>query len=267
MKIRMVIFLSVLVILAMACNLMTPTGKTPQAPGNTPQSNESQPGGVLQPAGTPNPQPININEGLSSLNSYQMTIEINSSGPDPTQSSTLTIESQHSQDQDAYYNKINNSVVDVGGEKPNTSETETYQIGNDLCTISGDDPSWTSMAPNEAEMLGLFKSMLGFTPLTNTPTFVAQETVNGIPSNHFTFKVPGLGVKSGAEVKANQGDYWLAVDGQYIVKYLLVVETSMSDSSEVLHEEISIELNQINQPIGIEFPQGCLDASKVTPTP
>jgi hypothetical protein len=76
-----------------------------------------------------------------------------------------------------------------------------------------------------------------------------------------------LGVKSGAVVKANQGDYWLAVDGQYIVKYTLILETSMSADSEVFHEEISMELNQVNQPISISFPQSCLDASKVTPTP
>jgi hypothetical protein len=101
----------------------------------------------------------------------------------------------------------------------------------------------------------------------DNPTFVAQETVNGIPVNHFTFTVSGLGVKSGAQVNANQGDYWLAVDGQYIVKYSLVVETSSDPQTNVMHEEISIDLNQINQPISIAFPQGCLDASLVTPTP
>ena len=33
----------------------------------------------------------------------------------------------------------------------------------------------------------------------------------------------------------------------------------------MLHTEISINLNEINQPVDISFPQGCLDASKVTP--
>ena len=43
------------------------------------------------------------------------------------------------------------------------------------------------MLPNQTEMLELTKNMLGVTPLIDFPTFVAQETVNGIPSNHFTF--------------------------------------------------------------------------------
>jgi hypothetical protein len=68
-------------------------------------------------------------------------------------------------------------------------------------------------------------------------------------------------------VNINQGDYWLAVDGQYIVKYTLIVETSMAADAEVLHEEITIEVNQINQPVSIVFPQSCLDASQVTPEP
>ena len=68
-------------------------------------------------------------------------------------------------------------------------------------------------------------------------------------------------------MNANQGDYWLAVDGQYIVKYLLVLETSTDPQTNILHAEVSIELNQVNQPISITFPQGCLDASLVTPTP
>jgi len=68
-------------------------------------------------------------------------------------------------------------------------------------------------------------------------------------------------------VNANQGDYWLAVDGRYIVKYILIMETSTDPQTNVFHEEISIELNQINQPVTIAFPQTCLDASKVTPTP
>jgi hypothetical protein len=123
------------------------------------------------------------------------------------------------------------------------------------------------MPPNQAEMLDIIASMLGITPLIDTPTFVAQETMNDIPSNHFTFKVSGLGVSSGAQVNANQGDYWLAVDGQYIVKYILVLETSLDPQTDVLHEEISIELTQVNQPISIAFPQSCLDAALVTPEP
>ena len=115
-------------------------------------------------------------------------------------------------------------------------------------------------------MQGLIKNMIGLTPLIENPAFVGEEKVNDIPTNHFTFKVSGLGVQSGAEVKTNQGDYWLAVDGQYLVKYVLQIEES-TDPQRLLQTEISIDLNQINKPVDISFPPGCIAASKVTPTP
>ncbi len=158
-------------------------------------------------------------------------------------------------------------VVNKRETEPDKTDSNVFQIGNDQCSGSADGWTWSTNTPAETEMSDLIKNMIGFTPLIDNPTFVAEETVNGIQSNHFSFKISGLGVKSGADVKTNQGDYWLAVDGQYIVKYTLVVETSMSANSEVLHEEISLDLNQVNQPVNIAFPQGCLDASKVTPTP
>ena len=98
-------------------------------------------------------------------------------------------------------------------------------------------------------------------------TVPAEETVNGIQSNHFTFKVSGLGAKSGAEVTANQGEYWLAVDGRYIFKYTLVLESRTVPLSEILHEEISIDLTDINNPIDISFPQSCINAKNAKPTP
>ena len=115
-------------------------------------------------------------------------------------------------------------------------------------------------------MQRLVTSMIGMTPVIDNPAFVAAETVNGIPTNHFSFQVSGLGAASGAVVNTNQGDYWLATDGQYIVKYILVIETSTSEA-EVYHEEFSIVMDQVNQPVTISFPQGCLDASLVTSEP
>jgi hypothetical protein len=266
MKIRCVIFITILVLLMMACNLATGTGNTPQAQGTTPQANANLPTRNV-PVGTPPAVPVSINDGLGSLNSYQMTVIIKSIGPDPAKSSTTTIKTQHSKDLNASYTHLTMSVVDTAGGTPNNSDSNIYRIGNDQCSGSDKDWTWTSMPPNEAEMLDIVTNMLSISPLIDTPKFVGQETMNGIPSNHFTFKVSGLGVSSGAQVTANQGDYWLAVDGQYIVKYILVLETSLDPLKNSLHEEISIELTQVNQPISIAFPQSCQDAALVTPQP
>ena len=272
--------LSLLVMLALACNLSgTPASPASPAPANPPQDNENQPGNVPQDngeepgnastpekAGTPPANPINMNEGLSSLNSYKMNIIYKSTGPNPKDSSTATIEMQRSQDQDARYTHYTTTTTKAGSD-PSNGESSIYQIGNDQCNGSSGDWTWATLDPNQTEMSELVQNMFSLTPLIDNPSFVAAETVNDIPSNHFTFKVSGLGAKSGAAVNVNQGDYWLAVDGQYLVRYALTVETSMGPSVDVIHEEISMELSQVNKPVDIAFPKTCIAASKVTPTP
>jgi hypothetical protein len=257
MKSRKIIFLSLLVMLMMACSLTSTTDGSPS--GQDPVGDDST---------STNPVPVSLNDGLASLNSYEMTVIFMSIGPDPSQSSTTTIERQRSNDDNTSLTVIRMSTISPGGGESSTVETFIYQVGYDQCTGSDTDGwSWTSSTPAEAELQGLITSMVGLTPLIDDPVFVASETLIGIPTNHFSFQVSGLGATSGAVVNTNQGDYWLAVDGQYIVKYTLIVETSMSSDSDVFHEEISIDMVQVNKPVNITFPQGCQDASLVTPAP
>jgi hypothetical protein len=257
MKSRTIIVVSLLVMLMLACGLTPATGGPP-----------TDQGPIVDKNTTPDPVPVSLNEGLASLNSYQMTITFSSVGPDPAKSSTTSIQRQRSNDTNASSTSIKSTSINANGGDPENSDTSIIQIGNDQCSGNPTDGwSWTSSTPAEAEMQGLITNMIGLIPLVDHPVFVAAETLIGIPTNHFTFQVSGLGASSGAVVNINQGDYWLAVDGKYIVKYNLVVETSITADTEVLHEEISIEMIQINQPVSITFPQGCLDASQVTPTP
>jgi hypothetical protein len=249
MKKRMAIFLSLLVMAMLACTL-----STSGTPGGQPQG------------GNNSAQPVSIAKGLASLNSYRATISIKTKGPDPTDSSTIVYETQCSQQQDARYTRITSTQVKKGVESSGDSGSEVYRIGNDQCAKSSDQWSWTSMPPNETEMMDLSLNVFDPTPMIDNPTFVANETVNNIPSKHYTFKVTGVGVKSGANVTANQGDYWLALDGQYIVKYSLVVETVVDPKTNIVHMETLIDVTDINQPVNIAFPQACKDAAKATPS-
>jgi hypothetical protein len=257
MKTKKILLVCAAALLVMACNLTTPGG------GDNP---DQITGGDQNSA--PNPVPVSINDGLASLNTYEMSVVFSTVGPDPATSSTTTFQRVRSNDQNASTTTINMNITSPDESEPAVSDTTIYQIGNDQCSGNDSDGwSWTSSTPAEAEIQGLMYSMIGLTPLIENPTFVAAETLIGIPTNHFTFQVSGLGSSSGAVVNINQGDYWLAIDGQYIVKYVLTVETSMAAEGEVYHEEISIVMTQINQPVSIAFPQGCLDASLETENP
>lgn len=263
MKKGTVIFLTVIVMVTLACSTITIDYGTQPSPGETPQ-----PGPIIQlPGGTPPSQPVSISEGLASLNSYRTILSIISSGPDPKNSTTTVFETERSKDMNAQVTHLTSRSIEDGQPSEDDSASEIYRIGNDQCTGSGEDWSYTKMAPNEAEMMDMVMSMFSFAPATDNPVFVAQETVNGISTNHFNFKVKGLGVNSGANVTINQGDYWLAVDGQYIVKYSLIAETVVDPNTNIIHMETLFEVKDINQPVTIAFPQGCLDAAVATPQP
>jgi hypothetical protein len=261
MKNRAVISLFVLVLITLACALPTAGKPTEQTPGETQPPSPN----IQSPTGTPPSQPISISEGLASLNSYRTVLSITTSGPDPKNSTSVVFETQRSKDNDAQFTHITSQSIQDGQPGEGDNDTEIYRIGNDQCSGSGEDWSYTSMAPNQAEMMDMVMSMFSFSPATADSVFVGEETVNGISTNHFSFKVKGLGVKSGANVTINQGDYWLAVDGQYLVKYSLIAETVVDPQTNVIHMETLFEVNDINQPVTVVFPQGCLDAAKVTP--
>jgi hypothetical protein len=222
-------------------------------------------GGASQGGDTPDPVPVSINEGLASLNSYDMTVRFSSVSPDPLDSTSTEIRRQHTSDPDASYTQISVSSS-AGGDGPVVTESHIYQIGNDQCVGSDAEGwTWSSSTSVQAEMAGLVTSMIGLTPLIDDPVFVAAETLNGIPTDHFSFKVSGLGVSSGAVVNTNAGNYWLAVDGKYIVKYSLVIDMSTAADAPSHHTEVSIEMTQVNGPVSIAFPAGCLAAAAIAP--
>ena len=262
MKNKIAIFLVILVLTTLACSLLNSGQPTDQRPDGTPQISI-----IPLPVKTPDSKPVSISEGLASLNSYRTVLTITSSGPDPSNSTTLVFETRRSNDNNAQFTHITSKSIENGQPGEGDNDSEIYRIGNDQCTGSGEDWSYESMAPNQAEMLDMTMSMFGFTPTTDNSVFVIQETLNGIPANHFSFKVKGLGVKSGANVTINQGDYWLAADGQYVVKYSLVAESVMDPNTNIIHMETVFEVNDINQPVTIAFPQPCLAAAVLTPQP
>jgi hypothetical protein len=269
MKKRLFTIISALILITSACNgasspvaVGTPNSATP--------SEQTQPESTQTPEATATPpaQPVSINDEVGSLNSFEITLTFKSSGPGKDQSSSITDTTDYSKDQDARYIQVNSSVTSLGNTSPTVVALQIYRIGNEMCSSSEKNHwDWTNIDPGQTEMLELVQNMISIAPIIDNPTFVAAETINDIPTNHFTFKVSGLGVKSGYEVTANQGDYWVAIDGQYIVKYTLVMETHDGSNKKVLHEEIGINVSQINQPVNIAFPTSCLKIQKPTPTP
>jgi len=258
---KVILFAAAALSLTLACNITNvPTGGSTPNVGATPNVG-SMPTEVLLPSPTPIPStPVNLRAGLASLNTYSLVIESNFSGPAQADYSQTHIEIQKSTDLDATSTHYVITQSSESDSEPSMTDSYRYTIGNAKCSGSDED-GWdytNPPTPQQSEMVELLSEMMDLVPLIDTPTFVGSETMNGIMANHFTFRVSGLGLQSGAEVTANQGDYWLAQDGQYIVKYYLVTETVDTTTQTTLHMDVLIEVTNVNQPVEISFPAGCV---------
>ena len=251
---KVLFVLAVVLSLTLACSLTN----NPDA-GSGPDGGSAPPDSRL-PSPTVIPSaPVSIRAGLASLNSYTLVIESNYSGPTLADYSQSHYEIQNSNDLDARVTHTVTTESSEGDYEPYTSDSYSYTIGNAECSGSDVDGwSYVETTPQEAEMQELFSEMMDIVPLIDTPTFVSSELLNGIMTNHFTFRISGLGLTSGAQVITNQGDYWLAQDGQYIVRYFLVTETLDPTYQTTQHMELLIEVKDINQPVNIVFPAGCI---------
>jgi hypothetical protein len=168
-------------------------------------------------------------------------------------------------DKNSHTTTVSKSFDPENDTEENNSTDETYVIGNVTCSGSGEDWTYSEMTAQEKEMLDVYKGMIDVLPLIDDPEFVGEETINGVDANHFTFQVSGIGDSSGSVATVNSGEYWLAKDGNYIVKYQLMLEVQSAaegtQDSETSNIEVSIDLTNINVPITFTLPQYCVPSS------
>lgn len=210
----------------------------------------------------PNPNPVSFNRGLSTLNAYVVTGELEMSGPSAQEISRMILKQEFDQASDAMLRTIYNYSQTLEDPEPSESTMYIWRVGNDTCNGTDDpedDYEFDSMEPDLREISDLMSDIFDMTFLVENPVFVGEEVIEGIACNHFSFQLSGLGVTSGASVLANQGEYWLAKEGDYMVKYYLLIETS-PEPGKVNHLKLNMALTEINQPRSISMPQGCYDA-------
>lgn len=89
---------------------------------------------------------------------------------------------------------------------------------------------------------------------------VGEETINGIPTIHYTFDETALEEDSG-EVERAQGDLYVAQDGGYLVRLVIDAEGQMDffgeDAVGTGTMRMEFNLTDINEPIEIEPPADC----------
>lgn len=258
--------LILLSILMLACNLISISADQPE------QASDPAPDKPLLPfnaSATPAPtsipnQPVGLRQGLASLNSYRLEIRTINNGPTADDKNEITMRYESGSDGESWH--VSNAVLASTAEEPGVveaSQTDQYKVGDSMCEVSedGSEAEETPVDPQAQEIADIWYGLFDLLPMINEPTFIGVEALNGVQVNHFRFNVSGLGATSGAEVVASEGEYWLAVDGQYIVKYILHLETRNGPADDAnthtMRSEFYIEVKDINQPIVISLPSSC----------
>ncbi len=278
MKKQLAVFLVLFWVLALACTL--PVNQN-SSPPDTPAEQGTSPGDAntageqgdsvsptqsadtaLSPPPTSPPAgsqaiPVGIREGLASLNSYVMNVQLDTAGPEPEVQSSMQMEYYRDSNQHASLVHMKSTESTVEEPEPYTTESYNYDVGLDTCNGSGTDWEYQAQTPVENELMEVFSQLIDFNPIFNDPELVGSETLNGVASDHYVFKLSGLGVDSGADVTMNQGEYWIAQDGGYLVKYVLVAE-EQNEPGKPIRFSVAIELTSINQPVEITLPAECL---------
>ena len=260
---RILLLVVVILLTSLACGLSQSVSQQNEDSSSVDKPTQEESGGIFSDIGKKevNSQPVSLNKGLSSLDYYRMTIEVELIGP--SQQDVMRIKStmESAQPQDASFLAMENYSMSSDDPEADTNISYIWTIGNDRCTGSDepDDYSFDTSEPDAKEMADLVRDLFDMNFMIEDPQFVGEESMNGIQTNHFTFQLSGLGVESGATVLANQGEYWLAVDGDYMVRYSLLVQTS-SSPEKINHLKVFANLEEVNVPRTISMPQACYDA-------
>jgi hypothetical protein len=260
-KLIKIIFILITVFIVMACNLPIPGAKNADVDSNEESQKTEAPAlGIFKEEVDPNP--VGLQEGLGSLDSYNLTLYVYSSDSSGALTEVTEIIDRSVVDKNQHVTTTQRSFDPENDEEENSSTDESYMVGNVSCSGSGEDWTYDEMTAQEKEMLYVYKGMIDVLPIIDNPQFIGEESVNGIDTNHFTFQVSGIGDSSGSIATLNQGDYWLAKDGNYIVKYHLKLEvqsaadgTSDAETSTI---EMAIDLKNINLPLTFTLPQNCV---------
>jgi hypothetical protein len=238
----------------------TQDGKAGTAPTAT-----IEPTATVPPTPTQAPElPVGLRQGLASLNSYKLRTVFIVNGPTAQDINRETTEFAYNADGDRTHTHIEALISSADDPSTETNIRDQYRIGTAECSLPASDEGespLSSTSPIQQEMNEAMVDLTDFVIFVKDPELVGEETVNGVATRHYRFVVTALGKKSGAEVTQSAGEYWTAVDGNYLVKYSLILETHSApqenQEAQVMHAEILLDLTEINQPVSIEMPAEC----------
>ncbi len=242
-----------------------PQADTPTPPVPPPSTSEGAPEGEAAPLdlGSLLLSAEEERQGLAQFDSYRTTLRMTFSGLNVgvVEEGTVEIETAYVKEPPAA--RVKMIIRNAQGEEQMNVEIINTQ-GTQWVNLSGGEKGWIS-APADEDPTAMLEGM-GFDatevlPEVKSTRFVGEEVVNGVRTKHYAFdekSLAGIGQEMG-EISV-KGDVWIAVEGNFAVKFQFVAEGKGLFEEGKGEQEGQIdfyyELYDINVPITIEPPAG-----------
>lgn len=190
--------------------------------------------------------------GLSDLSSYTATLTLSFDGTKDgsAQKWTKTYVMLASLDPQA-----RQLTVQKSGDLKQLDNVNLAERGGAGYSWQGED-TCIATAVTEGESLSERAEPAGSLSFVVGAQEAGTETVNDVPSNHYTFDGHALAQQDLAE---STGELWVASGGGYVVKYLLTTKGKADYFGEGIEGTLSFdyELTGVNQPVEINIPADC----------
>jgi hypothetical protein len=199
-----------------------------------------------------------ITGGLGDLDSYRSHFEMSfqDTSSDEAEVWTLVMDTEYIRDPFAQRVVIGGSDAEGG--------LESVRIGDQQYFVFGEEDECMSSSVGEGEPMEteLFEPDDFFGELGKARRVRPDEEVNGILCRHYTFDETFF---TWDDISSAEGEMWVAVDGDYVVKHVLEAEGKNPTTGEEGHIEWLYEVNDINGSFSIEPPADCEAAESEFP--
>ncbi|HET91774.1 MAG TPA: hypothetical protein ENN99_13710 [Chloroflexi bacterium] len=139
---------------------------------------------------------------------------------------------------------------------------ESVQIGGQQYVVFGDECISSSMEEGDELDMEVFTAEDVMGDLSQVRRVRPDETVNGILCRHYVFDQSSV---TWTSLTRAQGEAWIAVDGDHVVKFVMEGEGNNPLTDEQGRIEWMYEVKDVNAPIIIEPPSGCKDVQSEYP--
>ncbi len=250
--------LALLIILSLGCSLSggdktPPTAAPANGEATEPTAAAAEPTDAAAKPGDGEEEGSlsSITEGLQNLDSYRshlkMTFQSDTEGETEQQVIEMDIEYVH--------DPLAQHIVLQGGDSEGTFEV--FHIGDQQYLFMGEGQCMSSSSDEDMMDTELFDPDDIMGGLDNLHRVQPDETINGVPCHHYNFDQTSM---LGENFASAQGDVWIAVDGGYVVKYVMQAEGTDPETQQVGHIAWEYQLRDVNTPITIELPEACAGA-------